>query len=26
VIHHKPDLIMQGLYDIMKQQESGDGS
>lgn len=26
VMHHKPDLIMQGLYDIMKQQESGGGS
>jgi type III pantothenate kinase len=22
-MHHKPDLVMQGLYDIMKQQKTG---
>jgi pantothenate kinase type III len=22
-MHHKPDLVMQGLYSVMKQQKSG---
>jgi pantothenate kinase type III len=23
VMHHRPDLVMQGLYNVMKQQSSG---
>jgi type III pantothenate kinase len=25
-MHHKPDLVMQGMYSVMRQQKSGSGS